>query len=153
MFIAGEWIDATSGRTFPITNPANGDEIGTMPDGGAADATAAIDAAADAFDGWAATTAFERADILMRAWQLMNDRAEELARLMTTEQGKPLKAATFEAGYAADFIRWRSPPGGRGYSAMESCGCSWRRSSGAPRPTGTCSSCSPASCGRTLGTG
>ncbi|MCL4146126.1 UNVERIFIED_CONTAM: hypothetical protein GTU68_007706 [Idotea baltica] len=77
-----------------------------MPDGGAADATAAIEAADAAFAAWSATTPYKRADILMDAWRLMTERASELAELMTTEQGKPLKASTFEVGYGADFIRW-----------------------------------------------
>ena len=106
MFIDGNWVDAASGATFAVTNPATGEEIGTVPDGGADDATAAIDAADAAFGPWASTTAYERADILMRAWQLMGDRADELARLMTTEQGKPLRASRFEVTYGADFIRW-----------------------------------------------
>ncbi len=106
MFVNGEWIDARSGRSFAVTNPATGEAIGHMPDGGAVDATAAIDAADAAFDRWAATTAFHRADVLMDAWQLMGERAAELAELMTTEQGKPLQAARFEVGYGADFIRW-----------------------------------------------
>ena len=106
MFIEGEWVDAISGKTFAVTNPATGEEIGRMPDGGAADAEAAIGAADAAFASWSATTPFERADVLMRAWQLMNDRADELAELMTTEQGKPLRASNFEVGYGADFIRW-----------------------------------------------
>ncbi len=106
MFINGEWIDAVSGRSFVVTNPATGEEIGRMPDGGAADAEAAIGAADAAFSSWSTTTPYERADILMRAWQLMGERADELATLMTTEQGKPLRASRFEVGYGADFIRW-----------------------------------------------
>jgi len=106
MFIDGNWVDAISGATFAVTNPANGEEIGRMPDGGAADAEAAIAAADAAFASWSATTAYQRADILMKAWQLMGERAGELAELMTTEQGKPLRASQFEVGYGADFIRW-----------------------------------------------
>ncbi len=113
MFINGAWIDAQSGATFEVINPATGEVIGTVPDGGAADASAAIAAADAAFTPWSATTAFKRADILMRAWNLMGERADELARLMVTEQGKPLKAATFEVGYAADFIRWFAEEGRR----------------------------------------
>ncbi len=113
MFINGAWIDAQSGATFEVINPATGEVIGTVPDGGAADASAAIAAADAAFAPWSATTAFKRADILMRAWNLMGERADELARLMVTEQGKPLKAATFEVGYAADFIRWFAEEGRR----------------------------------------
>ncbi|MDH3678526.1 MAG: NAD-dependent succinate-semialdehyde dehydrogenase [Acidimicrobiia bacterium] len=106
MFIQGEWVEAASGKTFAVTNPATGAEIGRVPDGGAADATVAIAAADAAFGSWSATTPYERADLLLRAWTIMNDRADELAELMTTEQGKPLRASTFEVGYGADFIRW-----------------------------------------------
>ena len=106
MFINGEWIDSQRGTTFDVFNPATGEKIGEMPDGGPADAIAAIDAADTAFEAWSTTTTYERADILMRAWQLMNDRADDLAHLMTTEQGKPLRASRFEVGYGADFLRW-----------------------------------------------
>lgn len=106
MFQNGEWVSALSGATFPVVNPATGEEIGAVPDGGADDATAAIDAAHAAFDSWSTTTAYHRADLLMEAWRLMTERAEQLAELMTTEQGKPLRASSFEVGYGADFIRW-----------------------------------------------
>ena len=106
MFINGEWVDAASGATFAVTNPATGERIGEVPDGTAADAQAAIAAADAAFGSWSTTTAYARADLLLRAWEIMNDRADELAELMTTEQGKPLKAARFEVGYGADFLRW-----------------------------------------------
>ena len=103
MFINGEWVDAQSGETFEVTNPATGEKIGEMPDGSAVDAERAVAAADAAFGAWSTTTAFARAEILMRAWQLMNERADDLAHLMTTEQGKPLKAARFEVGMALTF--------------------------------------------------
>ncbi|MEM7339492.1 MAG: NAD-dependent succinate-semialdehyde dehydrogenase [Actinomycetota bacterium] len=106
MFINGEWVEASTGTRFDVINPATGEVIGDAPDGNAADADAAITAADEAFASWAATSAYDRADILLRAWNLMNERAPDLARLMTAEQGKPLRASTFEVGYAADFIRW-----------------------------------------------
>ncbi len=106
MFINGEWVDAHSGATFEVTNPATGEVIGTVPDGGASDATAAIDAAHAAFSQWSRTTAYERSRILYRAWQLMTERAEDLARLMTIEQGKPLRASRAEVAYASDFLIW-----------------------------------------------
>ena len=87
MFINGQWVDAIDGGTFAVTNPATGDVIGSVPDGGAADATAAIDAAHAAQPDWGATTAYSRADLLMGAWRLMGERATELAALMTEEQG------------------------------------------------------------------
>jgi len=106
MYINGEWVPAASGRTFAVTNPATGAQIGEMPDGDGIDAEAAIAAADDAFASWSTTTPYHRADVLMKAWEIMNQRADELAELMTTEQGKPLKASRFEVGYGADFIRW-----------------------------------------------
>jgi len=113
MFINGEWVDAIAGGTFAVTNPATGEEIGRVPDGGPDDARAAIAAADGAFASWSATTPFERADVLLKAWQIMNSRADELAKLMTTEQGKPLRAARTEVTYAADFLRWFAEEGRR----------------------------------------
>lgn len=106
MFINGEWIQATSGKTFEATNPATGATLGAVPDGDARDAEAAISAADEAFASWSTTTPYERADILMSAWRLMGERAAELAVLMTAEQGKPLRASKAEVAYGADFIRW-----------------------------------------------
>lgn len=106
MFINGEWIDARSGRSFDVTDPATGETIGAVPDGGADDARDAIAAADAAFARWSTTTARERSDVLYRAWELMTERSEELARLMTREQGKPLKASRAEVTYAADFLRF-----------------------------------------------
>jgi len=104
--MAGSFTPAASGSTFEVINPATGHRLALVPDGGAEDATAAIARAHQAFGPWSSTTAFHRADILMEAWRLMNERSPELAELMTMEQGKPLKASRFEVGYAADFLRW-----------------------------------------------
>ena len=106
MFINGEWRSAKSGHTFDVTNPATGEVIQAVPDGGAEDALEAIAAADEAFARWAGRTAFERAEILHKAYGIMVERKEELARTMTTEQGKPLRAARIEVQYAADFLRW-----------------------------------------------
>ena len=106
MFINGEFVDAISADTFEVTNPATGERLGEVPDGDARDAERAIAAADAAFAEWSQTTAYERADILMAAWNLMRERADELAALMTAEQGKPLRASSFEVSYGADFIRW-----------------------------------------------
>jgi len=115
VFINGEWLKAKSGKTFDSLNPATGEVVGSVPDGGAEDATAAIDAAAKAFPAWAAKTAYERSAILYKAWSLMTERKAELARLMTTEQGKPLRAATNETQYAADFLLWYAEEAKRVY--------------------------------------
>jgi succinate-semialdehyde dehydrogenase/glutarate-semialdehyde dehydrogenase len=106
MFIDGSWAAARSGRTFEVTNPATAEVIGDAPDGDADDARDAIAAAAGAFAGWSATTAAARADLLYAAWRRMTERSDELAELMTREQGKPLRASRAEVTYAADFLRF-----------------------------------------------
>ena len=104
MFINGQWETGTA--AFEVYNPATGEEVGRVPDGTRADAARAIDAAARAFASWSHTTAYARSELLYRAWQLMRERSEDLARTMTMEQGKPLKAARNEVQYAADFLLW-----------------------------------------------
>ncbi len=104
MLINGQWL--TTERSFSVTNPANGQELALVSDGGAQHATDAVAAAHSAFAGWSATTNHHRAAILYRAWELMCEHKASLAQLMTTEQGKPLKAATNEVQYAADFLLW-----------------------------------------------
>ncbi|MGR8921317.1 MAG: NAD-dependent succinate-semialdehyde dehydrogenase [Gammaproteobacteria bacterium] len=106
MLIDGRWHDAGSAGTFAVTNPATGEEIASVANGGRADVLAAVDAATAALPAWAGTTAFERAAILRRAYALMVERKESLARTMTSEQGKPLRAARIECQYAADFLLW-----------------------------------------------
>lgn len=106
MFIDGAWSPARSGRTFEVTDPATGEVIGHVPDGDADDARDAVTAASAAFATWSSSTARSRADILYRAWQLMIERSEQLAQLMTREQGKPLRASRAEVTYAADFLRF-----------------------------------------------
>ncbi len=101
MFINSEWCAAVSGKTFDVTNPANGEKIADVPDGGQADAEGAIQAAHDAFAGWSGMTAYERSRILYKAYELMSARKEDIARTMTTEQGKPLRAAMNEAALSA----------------------------------------------------
>jgi len=104
MFINGEWREVAV--TFAVTNPATGEEIGQVANGGLAEVTEAIEAAHSAFASWSQTTAYQRSEILYRAYQLMVERKAELAELMTREQGKPLKASTFEVQYGADFLLW-----------------------------------------------
>ena len=106
MYINAEWVPAKSGKSFDVFNPANGEMIGQVPDGGREDAVLAIRAAGEAFKVWSATTAYQRSGYLYKAYQLMMERREDLARLMTREQGKPLKAARNEVQYGADFLLW-----------------------------------------------
>ena len=115
LYIDGEWRGSRSGSSFEVTNPATGDVIGDVADGTAADAADAVAAASVAFHGWSRATAFERSEYLHRAYQLMVERKEALARLMTEEQGKPLKAARNEVQYAADFFLWYAEEAKRVY--------------------------------------
>ncbi len=105
-YIDGQWLDARTGGSKPVSNPANGAVLGTVPFMGAEETRAAIDAAAAAFPAWAARTAKDRATLLRRWYDLMLANADDLATLMTAEQGKPLAEAKGEIVYAASFIEW-----------------------------------------------
>ena len=104
--INGEWVRADGGATRPVRNPATGETLGVIPTMGAAETGRAIAAAAAAFPAWAARTAKERAAVLRRWFELILAHQEDLARLMTAEQGKPLAEARGEIAYAASFIEW-----------------------------------------------
>jgi succinate-semialdehyde dehydrogenase / glutarate-semialdehyde dehydrogenase len=106
LFIDGKWGGASSGATFESRNPATGEVVGEVADGDGTDARRAVDAATTSFDAWAGLTAHDRSRYLYDAWRIMVDRADELARLMTLEQGKPLRMARTEVTYASDFLLW-----------------------------------------------
>lgn len=114
-YINGAWVAADSGKTFPVFNPATGKTIAEVPDLGVAEIERAIAAAHQAFGPWAAKTALERADILRRWYDLMLTEKDELAALMTAEQGKPLAEARGEVIYGANFMRWFSEEARRSY--------------------------------------
>jgi len=105
-YIDGTWRDADAGGALQVTNPATGVVLGTVPNMGTAETRAAIEAAAAAFPAWAARTAKDRATLLRRWHDLMLLNADDLAQLMTAEQGKPLAEAKGEIVYAASFIEW-----------------------------------------------
>lgn len=114
-YVNGEWCDAASGQSFPVTNPATGETIGHVPDLAPEEVAAAIAAADAAFPAWAAKSAKERANIL-RAWfDLIVANADDLAALMTAEQGKPLAEAKGEILYGASFVEWFAEEGKRVY--------------------------------------
>ena len=114
-FIGGEWLPADSGQTTEIRNPATGEPLGSVPHMGAAETRRAIEAAHAAFPAWAKKTAGERAR-MMRAWfDLMLANQEDLAIIMTAEQGKPLAESRGEIAYAASFIEWFAEEGKRLY--------------------------------------
>ena len=112
-YIAGEWRSARTGRTLNVENPATGEIIGTIPDCDENDTRAAIDAAAAALPAWRATTVGERSAILEHWYALILENHTELARIMTTEQGKPLGEAEGEIRYAASFVKWFAEEGRR----------------------------------------
>ena len=114
-FIHGEWRSARSGATIAIRNPANGTVVGEVPVMGATETREAIDAAAKAMPAWAKRTAKERAVILRRFAELMLANADDLAIIMTSEQGKPLAEAKGEVAYAASFLEWFAEEGKRVY--------------------------------------
>jgi succinate-semialdehyde dehydrogenase/glutarate-semialdehyde dehydrogenase len=114
-FVDGKWVDAANGASQQVINPATREPIGTVPDMGAAETRRAIEAAAQAFPAWAALTAKERAVILRRWYELLMANQEDLATLMTAEQGKPLAEAKGEIAYAASFIEWFAEEGKRLY--------------------------------------
>jgi len=105
-YIDGAWVDADSAQTIKVNNPATNEIIGTVPKMGAAETRRAIEAADKALPAWRALTAKERANKLRRWFELMIENQDDLARLMTIEQGKPLAEAKGEIAYAASFLEW-----------------------------------------------
>ncbi|WP_374298278.1 NAD-dependent succinate-semialdehyde dehydrogenase [Paracoccus sp. (in: a-proteobacteria)] len=114
LFIGGEWRPGARGGLIDVTNPSDGSVIAGVADCDEADAVAAVDAAAAAAPGWAATPPRQRAEILRRCWELMTRDAERLARLISLENGKALKDARGEVAYAAEFFRWFAEEAVRG---------------------------------------
>ena len=113
LLVAGEWRAAASGRLLEVSDPATGNVLATVADADTGDAQAAVAAAAAAAAGWAATSPRARSDILMRVFALMHDHSEELARLISLENGKSLADARSEVSYAAEFFRWYAEEGVR----------------------------------------
>jgi len=107
LFIGGEWVDGSAG-TFPVIDPATGDTLVRIADASPEDGIRALDAAVAAQDEWAATAPRRRSDILRRAFDLLTERADEFALLMTLEMGKPLAESRGEVTYGGEFLRWFS---------------------------------------------
>jgi succinate-semialdehyde dehydrogenase/glutarate-semialdehyde dehydrogenase len=108
LLLNGEWRPAASGETFEVEDPARGKVLLSIADAGPEDGMAALDAAAAAQDSWAKVPPRERGEILRRAFELVTERAEDFALLMTLEMGKPLAEARGEVTYGAEFLRWFS---------------------------------------------
>ncbi|AXH37147.1 NAD-dependent succinate-semialdehyde dehydrogenase [Humibacter sp. BT305] len=108
LFIGGKWVDASDGGTFDVNDPATGKTLLTIASATPEDGKAALDAAVAAQESWAATPARTRGEILRRAWELLQERKDEVALLMTLEMGKPLAEAYGEVTYGGEFLRWFS---------------------------------------------
>ncbi|MAW52710.1 MAG: succinate-semialdehyde dehydrogenase I [Geminicoccus sp.] len=117
-YINGQWMDAKSGETIDVTNPATGDVLGTIPKMGAAETAEAIEGARIAQKAWAAMTAKERHGILIKWYNLMMENQGPLGELLTLEQGKPLAEAKGEIAYGASFIEWFAEEGKRTYGEI-----------------------------------
>ena len=144
LFVGGEWVgSAASGGTFDVTNPANNEPIATLPDAGWEETQRAIDAAARAQKEWAATTAAYRAEIMRRAADLMHERKEHLATVMTLEQGKPLAESRGEIVYAASFIEWFAGEAGRVYGETVPASAPEKRILVIKRPVGVTAAITP----------
>lgn len=115
MYINGQWVSSDSEETIDVINPANHEIVGYIPKGGAAEAERAVAAAAEALKSWSRKTADERGKLLMKWFYLIEENKEEIGRIMTLEQGKPLNEAVGEVNYANSFISWYAEEGKRIY--------------------------------------
>ena len=105
-YIDGQWADADNNKTIDVTNPADGEKLGTVPNMGAGETRRAVIAANKAWPEWRAKTGKERAGIMRKWFNLMMENQDDLARLMTLEQGKPLSESKGEIAYGGGFVEW-----------------------------------------------
>src|ERR1700704_278309 len=142
-YVNGEWVDALNRGTIPVTNPATGETLGTVPRMGAEETRQAIEAADRALPGWRGKTAKERAQVLRKWFDLMMANQEDLAVLMTAEQGKPLAESKGEIAYAAAFIEWFGEEGKRIYGDTIPAHASDKRIVVTKEPIGVCAAITP----------
>jgi succinate-semialdehyde dehydrogenase/glutarate-semialdehyde dehydrogenase len=138
LFIGGRAVPASDGGRFEVIDPASGKVLQTVADGTVEDAISAIDAAAQAAPAWAATSPRERGEILRRAYKLMIENADELARLISQENGKALPDARGEVAYAAEFFRWYSEEAVRVLGTVATAPAGSNKILVQYRPTGIC---------------
>ncbi len=142
-YIGGLWCDAVSGRSFPVTNPATGEILAQVPDMEAGETRRAIEAAKAAWPEWRRKTAKERAALLRKWYDLIMANADDLARIMTAEQGKPLAESKGEITYAASFIEWFAEEGKRVYGDTIPSPWNDRRLVVVKEPVGVCCAITP----------
>lgn len=141
--IGGQWVAADSGGVLPVRNPATGEALASVPDCGAAETGRAIAAAEAALPAWRAQTAAERSSILRRWAALMREHQDDLAVLMTSEQGKPLAEARGEIHYAASFFDWFAEEGKRAYGDIIPSPQADKRLLVIKQPIGVCAAITP----------
>jgi len=142
-FLAGEWQGADDGSTFEVRNPATGQVLATVPKMGSAETRRAIEAANAAWPAWRAQPAKARAAILRKWYQSMLDNADDLARIMTAEQGKPLAEAKGEIQYAASFLEWFGEEAKRVYGDTIPSPTNDKRIVVVKEPVGVCAAITP----------
>ncbi len=143
LYIGGQWLEAKSGRWFDVVNPATEEVIARVPDAGVADIRLAIDDAARIQPVWAQTTAGARSAILGRAARLMIERKEDLARILTLEEGKPIAEARGEIAYAASFLEWYAEEAKRVYGDLIPASHPGKRIMVVRRPVGVTAAITP----------
>jgi len=142
-YVAGAWVDADKGGTIAVDNPATGETVGTVPRMGTEETRRAIEAARDAMPAWRAKTAKERSAILRRWFDLLIENTDDLAVLMTTEQGKPLAEAKGEVAYAAGYVEWFAEEAKRVYGDTIPTNAADRRIVVIKEPVGVCAAITP----------
>ncbi|SPY09331.1 Succinate-semialdehyde dehydrogenase [NADP(+)] GabD [Oligella urethralis] len=142
-YIDGQWVDADSGETLEVTNPATGEVLGTVPKMGQAETRRAIEAAERAQKQWRAKSAKERALVLRKWFDLVMQHQDDLARIMTLEQGKPLAEAKGEIAYGAAYLEWYAEEGKRAYGDIIPGPASDRRIVVTKEPVGVCAAITP----------
>ena len=142
-YIGGRWCEADNGTGFQVTNPATGEVLAQVPDMGALETRRAIEAAKAAWPGWRRKAAKERANVLRKWHDLMMANLDDLARLMTAEQGKPLAESKGEISYAASFIEWFAEEGKRVYGDTIPSPWNDRRLVVVKEPVGVCCAITP----------
>lgn len=141
--IDGQWLDADSGKTIAVTNPATGETIAHVPDMGAAETRRAIDAAEAARAAWQKKTAKQRAAILRRWFELLTEHTDDLAVILSTEQGKPLAEARGEIAYGASYFEWYAEEAKRIYGDIIPSSNSSQRVLVMKQPIGVCAAITP----------
>ena len=142
-YLDGAWVDADSGKRFNVDNPGDGSMLGSVPDMGAAEARRAIEAANAALPAWRAMTAKARSALLRKWFDLMIENQEDLARILTAEQGKPLAEARGEILYGASFIEWFAEEGKRIYGDVIPAQQADKRIIVLKQPIGVCAAITP----------